>query len=252
MSQDGERVQKVLARAGFGSRRSCEDLIRQGRVFINGQVAELGQRADPDRDQITVDGRLVRARRSFTYIALYKPQGVLSAERDDSDRHHRTVRDLVSLPGRLYPVGRLDLDSEGLIVLTNDGELTNLLTHPRYEHSKEYRVDVEGHPTDKTLDRWRRGVYLDNQRTAPAEVSVISHKKDHTQLRIVLREGRKRQIRRVATNLGHPVRRLVRVRIGPVELGGLTPGQWRPLSDRELAQLQALKQERKRSSTHKR
>jgi 23S rRNA pseudouridine2605 synthase len=252
MSQDGERVQKVLARAGFGSRRSCEDLIRQGRVFINGQVAELGQRADPDRDQITVDGRLVQVSRSFTYIALYKPPGVLSAERDASDRQQRTVRDLVSLPGRLYPVGRLDLDSEGLIVLTNDGELTNLLTHPRYEHSKEYRVDVEGHPTDKTLDRWRRGVYLDNQRTAPAEVSVISHKKDHTQLRIVLREGRKRQIRRVATNLGHPVRRLVRVRIGPVELGDLTPGQWRPLSDRELAQLRALKQERKRSSTHKR
>jgi len=252
MSQDGERLQKVLARAGFGSRRSCEDLIREGRVFINGQVAELGQRVDPERDQITVDGRLVRARSSFTYIALYKPYGVLSAERDDSDRQHRTVRDLVSLPGRLYPVGRLDLDSEGLILLTNDGELTNLLTHPRYEHSKEYRVEVEGHPTDKTLDRWRQGVYLDNQRTAPAEVAVINHKKDYTQLRIVLREGRKRQIRRVATKLGHPVRRLVRVRIGPVELGNLAPGQWRPLSDQELAQLRALKQETKRSSTHKR
>ncbi len=246
MPQDGERLQKVLARAGFGSRRGCEELIRQGRVFINGQVAELGQRADPERDQIMVDGQLVRARRSFTYIALYKPQGVLSAERDDSGRH-RTVRDLVPLPGHLYPVGRLDLNSEGLILLTNDGELTNLLTHPRYEHPKEYRVDVEGHPTDKTLERWRRGVYLDDRRTAPAEVSVISRKKDHTQLRVVLREGRKRQIRRVATKLGHPVRRLVRVRIGPIQLGDLTPGQWRPLSDRELAQLQGLKHERKRS-----
>lgn len=251
MPQEGERLQKVMARAGFGSRRSCEELIRQGRVFVNGQVAELGQKADPDRDRITVDGKLVRARRSFTYIALYKPQGVLSAERDDSGRH-RTVRDLVPLPGHLYPVGRLDLDSEGLILFTNDGELTNLLTHPRYEHPKEYHVDVEGHPTEKTLERWRRGVYLDDRRTAPAEVSVISRKKDHTQLRIVLREGRKRQIRRMATKLGHPVRRLVRVRIGPVQLGDLTPGQWRPLSDRELSQLQDLKHQRKRSSTHKR
>jgi 23S rRNA pseudouridine2605 synthase len=251
MPQDGERLQKVLARAGFGSRRGCEELIRQGRVFVNGQVAELGQRADPERHRITVDGKLVRARHSFTYIVLYKPQGVLSAERDDSGRH-RTVRDLVTLPGRLYPVGRLDLDSEGLILLTNDGELTNLLTHPRYEHSKEYHVDVEGHPSEKTLERWRRGVHLDDRRTAPAEVSVISRKKDHTQLRVVLREGRKRQIRRAATKLGHPVRRLVRVRIGPVQLGDLAPGQWRSLSNRELSQLQALKHQRKRSSTHKR
>ena len=250
MSQDGERLQKVLARAGFGSRRGCEELIREGRVFVNGRVAELGQRADPERDRITVDGKLVRVGHSFTYIALYKPQGVLSAERDDSG--NRTVRDLVPLPGRLYPVGRLDLDSEGLILLTNDGELTNLLTHPRYEHSKEYHVDVKGHPTEKTLERWRRGVYLDDRRTAPAEVSVINRKKDHTQLRVVLREGRKRQIRRAAMKLGHPVRRLVRVRIGPIQLGDLTPGQWRSLSDRELSQLQALKHKRKRSSTHQR
>ena len=153
MPQDGERLQKVLARAGFGSRRGCEELIRQGRVFVNGRVAELGQRADPERDRITVDGKPVHVDRSYAYVALHKPRGVLSAERDDSDRH-RTVRDLVPLPGHLYPVGRLDLDSEGLILLTNDGELTNLLTHPRYEHPKEYRVDVEGHPADKTLERW--------------------------------------------------------------------------------------------------
>jgi pseudouridine synthase len=251
MSQGGERLQKVLARAGFGSRRGCEDLIRQGRVFVNGRVAELGQRADPERDQITVDGRSVQAPRSFIYIALYKPQGVLSAERDDSGRF-RTVRDLVSLPGRLYPVGRLDLRSEGLILLTNDGELANLLTHPRYEHPKEYRVDVEGHPANKTLERWRQGVYLDDGRTAPAEISVFSRKKDHTQLHVVLREGRKRQIRRVATKLGHPVRRLVRVRVGPIHLGDLNPGQWRPLDDREVAQLQGLKRQRNKSATRKR
>lgn len=251
MPQDGERLQKILARAGFGSRRGCEELIRQGRVFVDGRVAELGQRANPEREQIMVDGKLVQARHSFTYIALYKPRGVLSAERDDSGQY-RTVRDLVPLPGRLYPVGRLDMDSEGLILLTNDGELTNLLTHPRYEHSKEYHVDVEGHPTEKTLERWRGGVYLDDRRTAPAEVSVIERKKNHTQLRVVLREGRKRQIRRVATKLGHSIRRLVRVRIGPIQLGELTRGQWRPLSDRELAQIQGFKNQRKRSSKHKR
>jgi pseudouridine synthase len=193
----------------------------------------------------------VRAPRSFKYIALYKPEGVLSAEQDDSGRF-RTVRDLVSLPGRLYPVGRLDLRSEGLILLTNDGELTNLLTHPRYEHPKEYHVDVEGHPANKTLQRWRQGVYLDDGRTAPAEISVLNRKKDYTRLQVVLREGRKRQIRRVATKLGHPVRRLVRVRIGPIHLGDLNPGQWRPLDDREIKQLQRLKHRKTKSTTRKR
>jgi pseudouridine synthase len=146
----------------------------------------------------------------------------------------------------------LDLDSEGLILLTNDGELANLLTHPRYEHTKEYRVDVKGHPEDKTLERWRRGVYLDDRRTAPAEVAVISHKKDYTRLRVVLREGRKRQIRRVAEKLRHPVRKLVRVRFGPIHLGDLEPGQWRPLSQREIEMLRKLKQKTKKPSTRKR
>jgi 23S rRNA pseudouridine2605 synthase len=251
MSQEDERLQKVLARAGLGSRRSCEELIRQGRVVVNGEVAKLGQRVDSERDRIMVDGRPVRIEYTLNYIALHKPYGVISAARDDTGRH-RTVRDLVSLPGHLYPVGRLDLDSEGLVLLTNDGELANLLTHPRYEHTKEYYVDVEGYPEEETLERWRRGVYLDDQRTAPAEVSVLSRKKDYTRLRVVLREGRKRQIRRVAEKLGHPVRKLIRVRIGPIHLGNLKPGQWRPLSQGELKQLQDLRQQRKKPSTRKR
>jgi 23S rRNA pseudouridine2605 synthase len=250
MPQEGERLQKILAYAGFGSRRYCEDLIRQGRVSVNGRTAELGQRADPKRDRITVDGEPVKVARRHTYVALHKPKGVLSAEQDDAG--HRTVRDLVPLPGRLYPVGRLDRESEGLILLTDDGELTNLLTHPRYEHTKEYHVDVEGHPDEQTLEQWRRGVYLDDQRTAPAEVSVLGRKKDYTQLRVVLREGRKRQIRRVAITLGHPVRRLVRVRIGPIHLAGLKPGQWRLLSEREIEQLRKVKRQNKKLSTRKR
>ncbi len=237
-----ERLQKILARAGFGSRRACEDLIREGRVLVNGQAAHLGAKADPERDRITVDGRPVRAARPFTYIALNKPRGVLSAVTDTRER--RTVTDLVDVEARLFPVGRLDLGSEGLILLTDDGELTNLLTHPRYEHSKEYRVAVEGHPEDATLDRWRQGVWLEEGRTAPAEVSVLRREKDHTWLRVVLREGRKQQIRRVAVKLGHPVRKLIRVRIGPVHLGNLKPGEWRHLSKQEVAQLREIKQGR--------
>jgi 23S rRNA pseudouridine2605 synthase len=236
-----ERLQKILARAGFGSRRACEDLIREGRVLVNGQAAQLGQKADPERDRITVDGQAVRAARPFTYIALYKPRGVLSAAKDARER--RTVTDLVDVDARLFPVGRLDLGSEGLILLTDDGELANLLTHPRYEHSKEYRVAVEGHPGDEILERWRQGVYLEEGRTAPAEVSVLSREKDHTWLRVVLREGRKRQIRRVADKLGYPARRLIRVRIGPVHVGDLKPGGWRHLSKQEVAQLREIKKE---------
>lgn len=239
-----ERLQKILARAGFGSRRHCEELIRQGRVAVNGRAATLGQKADPERDRIAVDGRPARTDRRFTYIALHKPQGVLSAERDDSGRL-TTVRDLVPLPGHLYPVGRLDLNSEGLILLTDDGELANLLTHPRYEHTKEYRVDVEAHPEDETLKRWRRGIFLDGRRTAPADVSILSRRKDHTWLRVVMREGRKRHIRRIAAKLGHPVRRLIRVRIGPVQLGDLRPGQWRPLTQGEIEQLRELKHDKR-------
>jgi len=243
-----ERLQKILARAGFGSRRSCEELIRQQRVVVNGKVAQLGQKADPKRDRITVDGQPVRVEASFTYVAVHKPRGILSAEQDESG-HQRTVRDLLPQSGHLYPVGRLDLNSEGLILLTNDGELANLLTHPRYEHTKEYRVDVEGHPEDEVLQRWRQGLFLEDRRTAPAEVSVLSHEKDHTRLRVVLREGRKRQIRRVAAKLGHPVRRLMRVRIGPVHLGDLKPGQWRPLSEQELEQLRAIKKRQRPSKS---
>jgi pseudouridine synthase len=233
-----ERLQKVLARADFGSRRACEELIRQGRVSVNGRVAQLGQKADPDRDYITVDGRPAQVRRSCTYVAVHKPRGVLSDEGDGSGRLP-TVRDLVPLPGHLFPVGRLDLRSEGLILLTNDGDLTYRLTHPRFGHEKEYRALVQGEPDERTLDKWRRGVFLAGRRTAPAEVTVAEQEKDMTWLRVVLHEGRKRQIRRVAAMLGHPVHRLIRVRIGPLHLGDLEPREWRELTDAEVDALRA-------------
>lgn len=243
-----ERLQKILAKAGFGSRRACEELIRQGRVAVNGLTAQIGQKANPETDRITLDSQPVQVGQARTIIALHKPRDVLSDEGDGSGRLP-TVRDLVDLPGHLYPVGRLDLRSEGLILLTNDGELAHTLTHPRYEHEKEYQALVEGEPGESTLDKWRRGVFLDGRRTAPAQVAVTKQEKSRTWLKIVLHEGRKRQIRRVATMLGHPVHRLIRTRIGPLHLGNLKPGQWRYLTKEELEKLAKLKARAKRRET---
>ncbi len=238
-----ERLQKILAHAGYGSRRACEDLIREGRVAVNGQTAQLGQKVDPERDRITVDGKPVQVERAYTYIIVNKPRGVLSNERSNGDKNVVTVRELVPVAGHLYPVGRLDLRSEGLVLLTDDGELANLLTHPRYEHTKEYQVCVVGRPEEETLDKWRKGVFLDGRRTAPAEVTVIHREPNHTWLRVVLHEGRKRQIRRIAAMLGHPVKRLIRVRIGPIQLGKLKPGEWRSLREGEINQLLEIKRQ---------
>ncbi|MGD1992371.1 MAG: pseudouridine synthase [Anaerolineae bacterium] len=242
-----DRLQKILAHAGLGSRRSCEDLIRQGRVTVNGKVAELGQAADPDRDRIAVDGKPVKTDRPRRYVALHKPRGVLSDEGDGTGRRPN-VLDLVPLPGHLFPVGRLDLRSEGLILLTDDSDLAHRLTHPSFEHEKEYKVLVEGHPAEKTLAHWRRGVFLAGSQTAPAEVDVISHEGDSTWLRVVLREGRKRQIRRVSAMLGHPVQRLIRVRIATLHVGDLKPREWRKLTDAEVKALKdAARKRRERS-----
>jgi 23S rRNA pseudouridine2605 synthase len=234
-----ERLQKILARAGFGSRRACEEYIRAGRVAVNGQVAQIGQKADPDRNRITLDGKSVHIKRAHTYVVLHKPRGVLSDEGDGTGRI-QTARDLVELPGRLYPVGRLDLRSEGLLIMTDDGELTHRLTHPRYKHEKEYEALVEGHPDERTLKQWRQGVFLEGNKTAPAKVAMLRQEKGRTWLRVVLREGRKRQIRRVGAMLGHPVHKLIRVRIGPVHLSDLKSGQWRHLTEQELKALWKL------------
>jgi 23S rRNA pseudouridine2605 synthase len=234
-----ERLQKILARAGYGSRRACEKLITSGRVRVNDVVAVLGMKADPQQDKITIDGRLLKPEEAFVYIALYKPRNVLSTLRAQDQR--RTVLDLVDIPHRVFPVGRLDADSEGLIILTNDGELANQLTHPRYGHEKEYRVLVARRPDDEQLETWRRGVVLeDGYRTAPAEVRVESFFGKGAWLRVIMREGRKRQIREIGERLGLPVVRIIRVRIGSLQLGKLKPGEWRHLSEAEVAALKSL------------
>ncbi len=231
-----ERVQKILARSGLGSRRECEAYILTGRITVNGQTAILGTKADPEKDQILLDGRPVNAAEPLVYIALNKPRGVISAASSPDPRP--TVRELVPIPGRLYPVGRLDVDSEGLIILTNDGELTNTLTHPRYEHEKEYRVLVARHPDQDQLDAWKHGVVLaDEYRTKPAEVKVESLFGKGAWMRVVLKEGKKRQIREMGERTGLPVVRIIRTRIGSLKLGKLLPKQWRYLTPDEIADL---------------
>ncbi len=231
-----ERLQKILARAGLGSRRACEDFIRAGRVTVNGRVAQLGEKADPGRDDIRLDGQHVQPAEEKVYIALYKPRFVLSATESADGR--KTVRDLVAVPQRVFPVGRLDLESEGLMLLTNDGELANRLTHPRYGHEKEYRVLVARRPDARQLEALRRGVVLeDGTRTRPADVRVERFHGKGAWLRFVLTEGKKRQIREMCRLVGLPIVRLVRVRIGTLRLGGLKPGEWRHLTAEELEAL---------------
>jgi 23S rRNA pseudouridine2605 synthase len=234
-----ERLQKILASAGVGSRRTCEELIKSGRVTVNRVVAEIGQKADPLKDKIAVDGRVVKPAETKIYIALNKPRYCLStveAERGDT---RLTVRDLIPMSERLYPVGRLDFESEGLILMTNDGELAQKLQHPRYEHQKEYRVLVARHPDQEQLSAWRRGIVLeDGFKTKPADVRIEKESGKGMWLRVTLKEGHKRQIREMGTKTALPVVRIIRIRMGSLQLGNLRPGDWRPLTDLEVAGLQ--------------
>lgn len=231
-----ERLQKLLAQAGYGSRRACESFIIEGRVRVNGTVAELGQKADPTVDKITLDGKALPKAEKLIYVALHKPRNVLSAVEGQDDR--ATVRDLVPLEGHLFPVGRLDFDSEGLILMTNDGELTNKLTHPRYGHEKEYRVLLATRPDEKQLDTWRRGVVLeDGDKTKPAQVFFLSTSGKGAWIKVIMGEGKKRQIREVGKLLGLPVVKIIRTRIGSLRLGDLKPREWRYLRDEEIAEL---------------
>ncbi|MEA3349583.1 MAG: pseudouridine synthase [Chloroflexota bacterium] len=231
-----ERVQKLMAHAGIDSRRGCEKYIAQGRVTVNGKVAKLGTKADPKKDRILFDGNPIGDPEPMVYIALHKARDVISASKSPDSRP--TVVDLVDSSARLYPVGRLDTNSEGLILLTNDGELTHRLTHPSFEHEKEYRVLVARHPHDEQLTAWRNGIVLENgYRTAPADVRITKSKGKGAWLRLVLREGRNRQIRRMGRQTGLPIVRIIRVRIKNLRLGNLKPYQWRHLTNKEIADL---------------
>lgn len=230
----GERLQKVLAQRGFGSRRTCEELIAAGRVTVNGDVAELGRRVDVNTDVVEVDGVPVGVRPDLVYYLLHKPYNVITTAKDTHERV--TVVELVPETPRVHPVGRLDLDSEGLIILTNDGDLTHRLTHPSFGIEKEYLVHVRCGPDgvpESALNKLRKGVELDDGVTAPANVGQVQP----GVLRIVIHEGRHRQVRRMCDAVGHEVNRLVRTRIGPIVDATLAPGEWRHLTTQEVRAL---------------
>ncbi|HEU4327575.1 MAG TPA: pseudouridine synthase [Roseiflexaceae bacterium] len=231
-----ERLQKVLASAGVASRRDCEELISAGRVTVNGRVVRvLGARVDPEQDEIAVDGERVALTPKRSYLMLHKPRGVVSTAEDTHDRP--TVVELVGADTRVFPVGRLDMDSEGLLLLTDDGTLTQRLTHPSFAVEKEYRALLDRAPSPEAIRAWRTGVELEGVPTAPAWVDLIEQTDEGAWVRVVLQEGRKRQIREVAKLLGYEVLRLIRVREGPLTLGDLPPGAWRPLTEEEQTAL---------------
>lgn len=230
---DGERLQKVLARVGIGSRRVCEDLIAEERVKVNGEIAELGRRVDPDHDLVEVDGAPIGIRPGLVHYLLNKPAGVITTASDPQGRP--TVIELVPAEPRVFPVGRLDLDTEGLLLLTNDGELANRIAHPSHGVDKEYLAQVAGSPSRAALRTLREGVELDDGITAPAEASLV----EPGLVRLVIHEGRNRQVRRMLDAVGHPVERLIRTRIGPIADRRLAPGAWRELAPAELRQLEA-------------
>jgi len=244
---EGVRLQKVLAAAGIASRRACEVLISEGRVEVNSEVVtEQGRRVDPEHDVIRVDGARIPPPRRHRYLALNKPRGVVATMDDPEGR--RTIADLLAGPAdrrttrsptneRVFHVGRLDTDSEGLLILTNDGDFAHRLAHPSYEVPKTYVVEVAGVVSEQALRRLRRGITLDDGPVRPTSVKIISSAGEKTLLKITLQEGRNRIVRRTMEAVGHPVRRLTRIGIGPVRLGNLKIGEYRELTREELGGL---------------
>jgi len=236
-----ERLQKVIAQAGIASRRDAEELIKAGRVTVNNKVVtELGTKVEPKRDRIAVDNKLIKAEK-YLYILLNKPKGVITALEDPQGR--KTVADLVAnIPERIYPVGRLDYNTEGLLIMTNDGDLTNTLTHPSHEIAKTYLAKVQGYPPEEKLDKLRVGIKLEDGVTAPAKINIIAidREKELTTLEIVIYEGKNREIRRMCEAIGYPVKNLKRIQIAFLTLEGLRRGQYRQLLAEEVEELKKL------------
>ena len=231
-----ERLQRALARAGFGSRRACEELIVEGRVTLNGNLATIGDKADPEHDRVEVDGVPVSLDPNVRYLALHKPAGVVTTMSDPQGR--KDIRPFLPADGpRVFPVGRLDRDSEGLLLLTNDGELANRLMHPSFGIEKEYLAEVQGTPTQKQMAWLKAGVALEDGPARARAARIVDASRGRGAVRLVMTEGRKREVRRMLAEVGLPVARLIRVRVGPVTLGTLAPGASRELSHDEVLAL---------------
>lgn len=233
----GIRLQKVIAQAGLASRRAAEEMIRQGRVKVNGVVVyELGTRVDPDRNEILVDGQPIAGSSEKVYLLFYKPKNCVTTLNDPQGR--KTIMDFMAdLTVRVFPVGRLDYDAEGLLVITNDGALGHRLQHPSFEVTKTYEVKIAGHPTEKALNELRWGIQLDEGRTAPAQVEMLRLLPHKAWIKIVMYQGWYRQIKRMCDAVGHPVLKIKRTRYGPLKVGRLTPGSYRILSRKEIQEL---------------
>jgi len=237
-----ERLQKVLAKAGIASRRESEKLIEEGRVMVNSKiVTQLGTKVDPTRDAIQVDGKRISLKKPYRYLLLYKPAGYLTTFKTEEPKP--TLADLLpKIPARVFPVGRLDFNSEGLVFLTDDGELAYLLQHPKFEVPKVYEVRVHGIPDEAALSRLSKGVRLEDGKTGPARIELIRKTGKNAWLRMILFEGKKREVRRMCEAIGHPVSRLRRIALGPLTLRGLQKGEYRYLTSEEIASLKKYAQ----------
>ncbi len=233
------RLQKIIADAGIASRRKAEELIVQGLVQVNGKIVrELGFKADPNKEKIKVNGKIIKPNLKKIYLALNKPVGIISSRKDEKGR--QTVIDIIPLDDYLYPVGRLDFESSGLIILTNDGEAANSLLHPKFEIPKTYKVDIEGELKNSDLEKFKAGIKLEEGLTAPAKAKILSKGRTYTKLEVIIHEGKNRQIRRMFEELGYQVTRLKRISIGNIELGKLPIGRHRYLSPEEINWLKTL------------
>lgn len=235
-----ERLQKILSDYGIASRRHAEELIKEGRVTVNGQIAVIGQKADPEKDYIKVDGKLLIKPEPKVYYAFYKPRKVITALLDPQGRP--TIKDFIKgIKFRIYPVGRLDFDSEGLLLLTNDGELAYKVMHPSSQIEKTYMVKVDGIVEPETIEKLRKGIKIEGKLAVSVSVHLVKKLKANSWIKITLHEGRKRQIRKMLERVGHPVIRLIRIAIDGVKLGDLKPGQLRPLTKEEIEKLRRNK-----------
>ncbi len=235
------RLQKYMARAGVASRRKSEEIIKEGRVKVNGHtVIEMGTKVDPKKDRVSVDNRNIMIERHNVYIMLNKPIGYVSTLDDEKDR--RIVTDLIdNVEQRIYPVGRLDIDTTGLMILTNDGDATFKITHPSTEIEKTYVAIVHGTPNKNSLEKFRNGLNIDGERTAPAKINILKNYEEDSILEISIHEGKNRQVRNMCEAIGHPVKKLKRIKVGEIELGELDEGKWRYLNDREIDYIKSIK-----------